>query len=244
MIEASGLTRDFDNIRAVDDLDFSVGKGEIVGFLGPNGAGKSTVMRMLTGTLLPSAGRARVAGFDVVDESLEARRRIGYMPENVSVYTDSRVHEFLQFVANLKDVDGGKRETHLRDLEDSLGLLQVKDRLIGHLSKGYRQRVGLAQALVGDPEILILDEPAVGLDPHQIVEIRELIQSFRGQRTVLLSSHILGEVERICERVMILDRGRLVLEDAPGNLGSSLESTFLDLTAGARDNRSGEGDDR
>ena len=243
MIEARGLSRNFDRMTAVDDLHFTVETGEIVGFLGPNGAGKTTAMRMLTCTLPPTAGSATVAGFDIVTEPRAVRRHIGFMPENVPLYPDATVHELLTFVARLKGVDPVERPAHLRDIEGRTGLRDVRDRLVGHLSKGYRQRAGLAQALVGDPDILILDEPSVGLDPHQIVDIRELILSFRGERTVLLSSHILGEVERICQRVMILDRGRLVLEDAPRNLGASLEATFLDLTGRGRieDRRSGNG---
>jgi len=232
MIVARGLRRDFDRITAVAGIDFEVAAGEIVGLLGPNGAGKTTAMRMLNCSLPPTGGTAEVAGFDIRDRSRDVRRRVGFMPENVALHPDATVDELLRFTADLKDVPRADLADHLDGVMSRTGLADVRRRPVGQLSKGYRQRVGLAQALVGDPEILILDEPSVGLDPHQIVEIRELIRSFRGKRTVLLSSHILGEVARICSRVMILDRGRLVLESAPEDLGGSLESVFLDLTRG------------
>lgn len=218
MITATGLTRDFGATRALHDLDLQVGDGEIVGFLGPNGAGKTTTMRILTCTLPPSAGSAEIDGFDVVAEPDAVRSRVGFMPENVPLYGDATVDEFLRFVSDLKGVPRARREAGVESVAERTGLADVRGRLIGNLSKGYRQRVGLAQALVGDPKILILDEPSVGLDPQQIVEIRELIRGFRGEKTVLLSSHILNEVSLICSRVLILDRGRLVAEETPAGL--------------------------
>jgi len=234
MIEAVGLTRRFGDTVAVDGLDFRVEPGEIVGFLGPNGAGKTTTMRMLTGTLPPSSGRALVAGLDVAEASLAVRRRIGFMPEHAPLYPDMSVRALLRYVADLKGVDRAARDAHVDALLERVDALDMADRLVGHLSKGYRQRVGLAQALTGDPEVLILDEPAAGLDPHQIVEIRELIRGYRGRRTVLLSSHILGEVEKVCDRVLILHRGRLVGGDEMERLrgDGGLEAAFLRLTGG------------
>ncbi len=234
MIEAVGLTRRFGATVAVDGLDFRVEPGEIVGFLGPNGAGKTTTMRMLTGTLPPSRGQALVAGLDVADASLAVRRKVGFMPEHVSLYMDQTVHGLLRYVADLKNVDRSTLADHLDDIMDRVGLTDMAGRLVGHLSKGYRQRVGLAQALVGDPEVLILDEPTAGLDPHQIVEIRELIRSYHGTRTVLLSSHILGEVEKVCDRVLIMNQGRLVSNEEMDSLrgDGGLEAAFLRLTGG------------
>jgi ABC-2 type transport system ATP-binding protein len=223
MIEVTGLGRRFGDTVALADVSFRVAPGEIVGFLGPNGAGKTTTMKILTCSLAPSSGRAVVAGHDVGAEPLAVRRKVGFMPEHVPLYPDNAVHEYLCFVADLKGVPRGEVEPHLEEIEVRTGLADVRRRLIGHLSKGYRQRVGLAQALVGDPDILILDEPTAGLDPHQIVEIRELVRGFRGRRTVLLSSHILGEVSLLCERVLILDRGRLVAEADPRELARRLD---------------------
>jgi ABC-2 type transport system ATP-binding protein len=234
MIEAVGLTRRFGATVAVDGLDFRVEPGEIVGFLGPNGAGKTTTMRMLTGTLPPSRGQALVAGLDVADASLAVRRKVGFMPEHVPLYTDQTVLGLLHYVAELKNVDRSTLANHLDDIMERVGLTDMAKRLVGHLSKGYRQRVGLAQALVGDPEVLILDEPTAGLDPHQIVEIRELIRSYHGTRTVLLSSHILGEVEKVCDRVLIMNQGRLVSNKEMDSLrgDGGLEAAFLRLTGG------------
>jgi len=218
MIEVKGLSRRFGPTLALDDVSFSVGNGEVVGFLGPNGAGKSTTMKILTCSLAPTAGSAVVAGFDVLDDSLEVRRRIGFMPEHVALYTDQTVISLLDFCADLKGVKRNLKAAHLTEIIDRTGLGEVRGKLIGHLSHGFRKRVGLAQALVGDPPVLILDEPTSGLDPHQIVGIRDLVNSFRGQRTVLLSSHILSEVSATCERVLILDRGRLVGEHSADGL--------------------------
>ncbi len=215
MIKVQNLTRKFGSTLALRDLSFEVAEGRIVGFLGPNGAGKSTTMKILTGSVAPTSGRASVAGHDVLDEPLAVRRLVGFMPENVVLYTDDTVVDFLRFVADLKDVPRDRRESHIEELLDQCGLQGVRGKLVGNLSHGYTKRCGLAQALVGDPPVLILDEPTSGLDPHQIVEIRSLIRSFRGTRTVLLSSHILSEIAATCDRVLILDQGRLVGEESP-----------------------------
>ncbi len=237
MIEVTSLGRRFGETVALEDLTFAVAPGEIVGFLGPNGAGKTTAMRILTCTLPPSSGRAVVAGHDVVAEPLAVRRSVGFMPENVPLYPDSTVEEHLRFVGRLKRVADAALGAQVADAERRAGLESVRGRLVGHLSKGFRQRVGLAQALIGDPPILILDEPSVGLDPSQIVEIRELIRSFRGEKTVLLSSHILNEVSLICERVLILDHGRLVAQASPADLGPAADgrARVVVVWDGARD---------
>jgi ABC-2 type transport system ATP-binding protein len=224
MIQVDSLTRCFGDTFALKNISFSVAPGEIVGFLGPNGAGKTTAMRILTCTLAPTSGMALVAGHDVSSEPLAVRQRLGFMPEHVPLYPENRVHEFLHFVAHLKGVPHSQVTAQLQSIEAQTGLTEVRHQLVGQLSKGYRQRVGLAQALVGDPDILILDEPAVGLDPHQNVEIRDLIRSFRGKKTVLLSSHILSEVSLTCERVLILNRGRLVAEENPAVLASQVDA--------------------
>jgi ABC-2 type transport system ATP-binding protein len=221
MIRVNGLTRRYGATLALQGLDFEVARGEIVGFLGPNGAGKSTTMKILTCSLAPTAGTARVAGYDVVTDAIAARRHLGFMPEHVALYAGQAVADYLGFVADLKGVPSTRKRDHLDELIERTGLQDVRGKLVGALSHGYRKRVGLAQALVGDPEVLILDEPTSGLDPHQIVGIRELIKSFRGQRTVLLSSHILSEVAATCERVLIIDRGRLVGERSAAGLGAA-----------------------
>jgi len=220
MIEVTGLGRRFGAVDALRDLSFAVAPGEIVGFLGPNGAGKTTAMRILTCTLPPSAGRATVAGHDIATEALAVRRAIGFMPENVPLYADCTVDELLRLVARLKEVPGRAEAAAVDGVVRRAGLDEVRGRLVGHLSKGYRQRVGLAQALIGDPPVLILDEPSGGLDPQQIVGMRELIRGFAGEKTVLLSSHILNEVSLTCGRVLILDRGRLVGEADPHGLAA------------------------
>jgi len=218
MIEVKGLARRYGSTRALVDLSFKVAKGEVVGFLGPNGAGKSTTMKILTCSLAPTAGTASVAGFDILDNSISVRRHIGFMPEHVALYTDQPVLAFLRFVADLKGVARGEVVDHVDGIIAQTGLAEVRHKLVGNLSHGFRKRVGLAQALISNPAVLILDEPTSGLDPHQIVEIRQLIKSFRGERTVLLSSHILSEVSAICERVLILDKGRLVGEERSDGL--------------------------
>ncbi|MBD3869699.1 MAG: ATP-binding cassette domain-containing protein [Acidobacteria bacterium] len=218
MIEVKGLARRYGSTWALVDLSFTVGEGEVVGFLGPNGAGKSTAMKILTCSLAPTAGTASVAGFDVQKDAINVRRHIGFMPEHVALYTDQPVLAYLKFVAELKGVPRGEVADHVADIVQQTGLTEVCHKHVGNLSHGFRKRVGLAQALISDPKVLFLDEPTSGLDPHQIVEIRHLIKSFRGHRTVLLSSHILSEVSAICERVLILDKGRLVGEESADGL--------------------------
>jgi ABC-2 type transport system ATP-binding protein len=218
MIKVENLTRRFGSTLALSDLSFQVAQGSVVGFLGPNGAGKSTTMKILTGSLGPTSGTASVSGFDVMDDPLAVRRLVGFMPENVALYTDDTVLAFLQFVADLKNVPGDQVDSHLEKIIQQCGLQKVRHKLVGNLSHGFTKRVGLAQALVGDPPVLILDEPTSGLDPHQIVEIRQLIRGFRGERTVLISSHILSEISATCDRVLILKEGVLVGEDTPEHL--------------------------
>jgi ABC-2 type transport system ATP-binding protein len=222
MIEVSGLSRRYGTRNAVVDLSFHVPAGEIVGILGPNGAGKTTTLRMLTGYLPPSAGSARVAGHDVLAESMQVRERIGYLPESVPLYRDLTVSAYLDFVATLKGMPRGGRAAHIDGVVESCGLAEVYRRRIGALSRGYRQRTGLAQALLGDPDVLFLDEPTVGLDPRQIVEIRELIRGLAGRRTIMLSTHILPEVGHLCQRVLIIHRGRLVSDGPPDELRARL----------------------
>jgi len=218
MIEVQRLTKTYGSVRAIDEVTFTVERGQVLGFLGPNGAGKTTTMRILAGFLPPSAGTARIAGIDVVQNSLAARRRIGYLPENVPLYPEMTVSDYLGFVAAIKRMPAARGKQRLPIVLDQCGLESVARTIIGKLSKGYRQRVGLAQAMIHDPEVLILDEPTVGLDPHQIIEVRELVKSLAGSRTVILSTHILPEVEQICDRVVILPRGRVIAEDPPQTL--------------------------
>ena len=220
MIRVNGLTKDYGSRRAVDRITFDAQQGEILGFLGPNGAGKTTTMRILTGYMPPTEGEAIVAGYDVVEESLEVRRRVGYLPETVPLYTDMSVFEYLKYMGDLR---------HLPDVEDrvdevleKVGLTDRADGMVHNLSKGMRQRVGLAQALLHRPEVLILDEPTIGLDPGQVVEVRKLIREIGKERTVLLSTHILGEAQNICDRVLIINKGRIVAEDTPENLQARL----------------------
>jgi ABC-2 type transport system ATP-binding protein len=222
MIEAIQLTKLFDNTPALTDVSFQVEKGEILGFLGPNGAGKTTTMRILTGFIPPTSGTAKIAGFDVLNQSLEVRKRIGYMPENPPLYNEMTVSSFLRFIARLKRVPKGKEKQRIDYVTERCNLENVSGRLIGHLSRGYRQRVGLAQALIQDPEVLILDEPTIGLDPSQIIEIRELIRGLAGAHTVILSSHILPEVEQTCGRVVIINKGKIIAVDTPEKLSVSL----------------------
>lgn len=208
VIQAEGLTKYYGDFAAIRDVSFDVGDGEILGFLGPNGAGKTTTMRILTGYMPPSRGRAVVAGFDVTQDSLEVRRRIGYLPEAVPLYPEMSVRGYLEFVARAREMDDGKSA-----VEWAMGLCRVEERAgqqIGQLSKGYRQRVGLAQALLHSPEVLVLDEPTLGLDPAQIIEVRELIKGLAGERTVILSTHILPEVSQICQRAVVIAEGRIV----------------------------------
>ena len=212
MIEVSGLTKRYGPITAIRDVSFTDDRGQIIGFLGPNGAGKSTTMRILACFMPASGGTARVAGYDVFSQSMDVRRRIGYMPENVPLYVDMTVASYLDFVAEVKGVGRSERRRRVAEVMERCLISDVQHRYIGKLSKGYRQRVGLAQALVSDPEVLILDEPTIGLDPKQISEIRSLIRSLAGQHTVILSTHILPEVSMVCEGVIIINRGVVVAQ--------------------------------
>jgi ABC-2 type transport system ATP-binding protein len=227
LIEVNNLTKRFGAHTAISDVSFRAETGEILGFLGPNGAGKTTTMRILTCFLPPTSGSARVAGFDILDQSLEVRRRIGYLPENVPLYRDLSVDAYLDFVGRLKGMPKPARKTRMGQVMEECGISHVRTRTVGKLSRGYRQRVGLAQALLNDPEVLILDEPTVGLDPQQIIEIRDLIREFAGKRTIILSTHILPEASLLCQRVIIVNRGRLVTVDTPENLKSRLRSALV-----------------
>ncbi len=221
--EVEHLTKRYGLITAVSDVSFTVDKGQIVGFLGPNGAGKSTTMKILSCFMPASGGTARVAGFDVFSQSMEVRRRIGYLPEHAPLYGDLAVGSYLEFVAEIKGVPRGERKARVADVMARCFITDMQRRLISKLSKGYRQRVGLAQALLGDPEVLILDEPTIGLDPQQIAEIRALIRSLAGQHTVILSTHILPEVSMVCDGVVIINRGRIV---AQGTQAQLVEQVF------------------
>lgn len=229
MIEVQQLTKRYGDLTAVNNISFSVTSGQILGFLGPNGSGKTTTMRIITGFMPASSGTVKVAGFDIFDDSFEARKRIGYLPENPPLYNDMTVTSYLRFVAKIK----GMRKADIADALDRVlnrcGLSRVTDRVTGHLSKGFRQRVGLAQAIIHNPQVLVLDEPTVGLDPQQIIEIRSLIKELAGVHTVVLSTHILPEVAQVCEKVVIISSGRVVMEDMLTNLtqGKSLEDVFL-----------------
>ncbi|MBV2168249.1 MAG: ABC transporter ATP-binding protein [Bdellovibrio sp.] len=220
MIQVRDLTKDYGSRRAINKLNFSISKGDVVGFLGPNGAGKSTTMKIITGFMAPSQGSASVAGFDVFESPLEVKKRIGYLPETPPVYGDMYVRDYLRYVAALKQVPKDKIEKSVDMAIEKTNLGEVQKRLIQHLSKGFKQRVGIAQAIVSDPEVLILDEPTVGLDPKQVAEIRDLIKSLKGQHTIILSTHILPEVEATCEKVIIINKGEIVAEDSIHNLAT------------------------
>ena len=226
MIEARSLTKRFGPFTAIEDVSFSVARGEIVGFLGPNGAGKSTTLRILAGVFPPSQGTAEVAGHDVVRDSLRARAAVGYFPERVALYAGMTVDEYLGYVARMKGIERHARLAQIGAALASCALEPVAGREIGSLSKGFRQRVGVAQAILGSPPVLILDEPTSGLDPEQVAEMRELIRGLKGERTVILSSHILSEIEATCDRVIIIRRGRVCAVDTPRNLNRRLRSTF------------------
>ncbi len=246
MITVRGLTKYYGSLPAILDVSFDVAAGEVLGFLGPNAAGKTTTMRILTGYMPPTAGRAVVAGFDVVEQSLEARRHIGYLPESVALYPEMSVRSYLEFMAALRGVRPARRRTQRVDeVMARCQITHMSDRRSGKLSRGYRQRVGLAQALVHDPEVLVLDEPTVGLDPAQIIEVRDLIRELGRDHTVILSTHILSEVEHVCQRVMIIHQGRIVAEDTRDRLRARLKGGELlyveiagaspaDITAGLR----------
>ncbi|WKZ34536.1 MAG: ATP-binding cassette domain-containing protein [Anaerolineales bacterium] len=220
MIKVSGLTKDYGARRAVHNVSFEAQQGEIVGFLGPNGAGKTTTLRILTGYMPPTDGEAIVAGYDVVEESLEVRKRVGYLPETVPLYTDMVLFDYLKFMGDLRHIPNV--EDRVDEVLDMVGLVDRASGYIGNLSKGMRQRVGLAQALLHRPEVLILDEPTIGLDPGQVVEVRELIREIGKERTVLLSTHLLHEAQNICDRVLIINKGRIVAEDTTENLQARL----------------------
>jgi ABC-2 type transport system ATP-binding protein len=236
MIRVSGLTKDYGNRRAVDHVTFEAQQGEILGFLGPNGAGKTTTMRILTGYMPPTDGEAFVGGYNVVDESLEVRRRVGYLPETVALYTDMAVFDYLKYMADLRQLPDA--EERVDEVLETMGLSDRSAGTIANLSKGMRQRVGLAQALLHRPEVLILDEPTIGLDPGQVVEVRNLIREIGKERTVLLSTHILSEAQNICDRVLIINKGRIVAEDTPEKLQSRLlgaERVFLRVSGDTDD---------
>jgi ABC-2 type transport system ATP-binding protein len=233
MIEVHNLVKRYGAQRAVDGISFSVAKGEVLGFLGPNGAGKTTTMRILTGALPATEGRVSVAGLDVFDQPMRVKRKVGYLPEVPPLYEELDVLAYLRFVARLKGLPGKRVKSEVERVVQTCGLGEVRGRLIANLSKGFRQRVGLAQALLADPEVLILDEPTIGLDPNQIAEIRGLIRRLAENHTVVLSTHILPEVIQVCQRVLIVHRGRIVADDRLENLTSearSLELTFHVLT--------------
>jgi ABC-2 type transport system ATP-binding protein len=225
MIKVERLTKKYAGVTAIRDLSFEVGRGEIVGFLGPNGAGKSTTMRILSSFMPATSGRALVAGYDVFRESLRARRQIGYLPENVPLYTDMRVNEYLRYRGALKGLGGKRLRARAGVVKDLCGLGEVEHKRIANLSKGFRQRLGLAEAMIHEPALLILDEPTTGLDPNQIRQVRELINSLGEQHTILLSTHILSEVEMTCSRVIIINRGRIEASDKPENLVRQLRTS-------------------
>lgn len=221
LVEVNHVTKRYGDKLAVNDLSFSIDHGEVVGFLGPNGAGKSTTMNMITGYLSATEGSISIAGFDILEQPIEAKKHIGYLPEIPPLYVDMTVHEYLDFMYDLKKCKMPRRQ-HLQEICEAVRITDVYERVIRNLSKGYRQRVGMAGALVGNPELLILDEPTVGLDPQQIIEIRSLIKDLGTKCTVILSSHILSEIEAVCERVLVIDHGRLIADDSPANLSKNL----------------------
>ncbi len=239
MIEVENLTKRYGRAVAVDGISFKVQRGEILGFLGPNGAGKTTTMRILTCNLPPTEGKAWVAGYDVFEDPLEVKKRVGYIPETPPLYPDMDVQSFLEFCARIKGLPAGERQTRIDEAMEKCRIGDVRGKLIGRLSKGYRQRVGLAQAILANPDVLILDEPTAGLDPKQIIETRELIKGLGGSHTIILSTHILPEVEMTCGRVVIIAKGRVVAEDTPHNLTHRLKGAAT-LRLEARGGQPGE----
>jgi gliding motility-associated transport system ATP-binding protein len=238
VIEVQHLSKRYGPVTAVDDVSFRVERGEILGFLGPNGAGKTTTMRILTGYMPATAGKAIVAGFDVFDQPIEAKKRTGYLPETPPLYPDMTVAEYLTFVAKIKGVAAADRRLRVKRIMDRTHVAEMANRLCSKLSKGYRQRVGLAQALIHEPDVLILDEPTAGLDPKQIIETRQLIKQLAGDHTIILSTHILPEVEQTCQRVVIINKGRVVAVDTPNNLTSRLrgsETMYVQVDAAGAD---------
>jgi gliding motility-associated transport system ATP-binding protein len=235
MIKVEGLTKRYARTVAVDNISFEVEKGGIVGFLGPNGAGKTTTMRVLTCFLPPTSGSANVAGFDVLEQPLEVKKRIGYLPESPPLYPEMEVHEYLTFVGRLKGIPTSDVARRVTEVSERCAIGDVRTKLIGKLSKGYRQRVGLAQAIIHNPEVLVLDEPTSGLDPKQIIETRQLIRSLAGDHTIILSTHILSEIEHSCDKVIIISQGKLVATDTVANLTNRLrgsEAVALEIEAG------------
>jgi ABC-2 type transport system ATP-binding protein len=238
VIEVQHLTKRYGRVTAVDDISFRVERGEILGFLGPNGAGKTTTMRILTGYMPATEGRATVAGYDIFDKPIDAKRRTGYLPETPPLYPDMTVREYLDFVARLKGVPSKEKKDRVTSVMQRAHVADMADRHCAKLSKGYKQRVGLAQALIHNPEVLILDEPTAGLDPKQIIETRQLIRSLAGDHTVVISTHILPEVSQTCQRVVIINKGRVVAVDTPDNLTARLrgaETMFVQVDAGGAD---------
>ena len=238
MIEVQHLTKRYGRVTAVEDISFTVERGEILGFLGPNGAGKTTTMRILTGYMPATAGKAIVAGFDVFEQPIEAKRRTGYLPETPPLYPDMTVLEYLTFVAKVKGVASGGRRQRIQTVMERTRIADTADRQCGKLSKGYRQRVGLAQAIIHNPDVLIMDEPTAGLDPKQIIETRELIKELSGDHTIILSTHILPEVSQTCQRVVIINKGHVVAVDTPDNLTARLsgsETMYLQVDSSGAD---------
>lgn len=236
MIEIQNLTKKYGQITAVNNISFTVNKGEILGFLGPNGAGKSTTMNIITGFIPSTEGTVKVCGYDIMEQPKEVKKRIGYLPELPPLYMDMTVTEYLDFASDLKQLEPKKKKSQMADIMELVKLTHVKDRLVKNLSKGYKQRVGLAQALVGSPDVLILDEPTVGLDPKQIIEIRNLIKALGKEHTIILSSHILPEVSAVCERVVIINKGQIAAIDTPENLskGFGAATKFTVRVAGPK----------
>jgi len=229
MIEVRNLTKRYGDLVAIRDISFTAATGQVVGFLGPNGAGKTTTMRIITGFMPATAGTVKVAGYDIFDDSYEVRKRIGYLPESPPLYADMTVTSYLRFVGRIRGIPKAELGDNLDRVLRTCGLAEVTERVVGHLSKGFRQRVGLAQALIHNPSVLVLDEPTIGLDPRQIIEIRTMIRELAGDRTVILSTHILPEVAQLCEKVVIINEGRIAVEDTLANLtaGIGLEDVFL-----------------
>jgi len=229
MIEVRNLTKRYGDIAAIRGINFTANKGEVLGFLGPNGAGKTSTMRIITGFMPATTGTVKVAGYDIFEQSMEVRRRVGYLPENPPLYNDMTVDSYLRFVGRIRGIVRAELATAVDRAAQRCGLNEVRSRVVGHLSKGFRQRVGLAQALIHDPSVLVLDEPTIGLDPKQIIDIRGLIRDLSSERTVILSTHILPEVQQLCDKVVIINRGRIAVEDTIGALTQerSLEEVFL-----------------
>jgi ABC-2 type transport system ATP-binding protein len=243
MIEVRNLTKRYGDLVAIRDISFTAATGQILGFLGPNGAGKTTTMRVITGFMPATTGTVKVAGYDIFDDSYEVRKRIGYLPENPPLYDDMTVLGYLRFVGRIRGIPRAELSDSVDRVLHTCGLADVVERVVGHLSKGFRQRVGLAQALIHNPSVLVLDEPTIGLDPRQIIDIRTLIRELAGERTVILSTHILPEVSQLCEKVVIINEGRIAVEDTLQNLTQSmgLEQVFLRyITKDSTDGRSAQ----